>query len=252
MCQEPSRAEVVLLRWRRMLMKLIPRHQLAPSVCYISSPTPVSDRKAQEQRYNFSPTLVSDRKAREQRNFSPTLVSGRQAREQCNKCQCEKQKEAVYNPWNDFQHRMKGRGYSKDEVRKMYYEWKERQGIQTKRNDKKASENASAGSCEAWRSPSWQRRSPNWKSRPWTRVTEKSEWTAEAEDFEMIVLEEFGTGWELPGSQPPLSSTTWMEGHAATPSASAGARLSRGAGEENVESGMPVPKGPPRTRRPLK
>ena len=68
---------------------------------------------------------------------------------------------AVYNPWNDFQQQMKESDLTKEEIRILYYKWKEKHGIVTKNRSKpavplKVSASASAGSSETWQKQSGQ------------------------------------------------------------------------------------------------
>ena len=159
----------------------------------------------------------------------------------------EKKKEAPYNPWNALQHRMKGRGYSKEEVRLPYYKWKEDNGIVTMRTRQpravgpKASEKGSAVSYATWQKRSGQL--PNDRLPLWCTAVP----TSETEDFEMLEAEDQESWSKI----PERSSSTPVTVSVAMPTASASIQLG-GSVDAAREASLPKPMGPPRQRRPLK
>ena len=96
--REAFRTEIVELRWRRMLLKFLPSWMQAGR----RSITATEEHSQQKNEKDSRPL--------------------------------EKQP-APYNPWNDFQHQMKGKlsQHSKDAVKQLYLQWKKEKGIVTKR-----------------------------------------------------------------------------------------------------------------------
>ena len=116
----PSREEIVALRWRRLCRKL-------PTADWELVP-----RQGQLGRWPLStpPRWTSKwcpscLKSVHQNDFCPIHAQCRW----CCACQPiplpDKALRAPLNPWNAFQHQLKGSQLSKDEVLRQYYAWKE-------------------------------------------------------------------------------------------------------------------------------